>query len=227
MSAILKMQLTNAPGVNEFPRVVFALHEERILRYFSAAERDMDRAFRYYLWNCALCESFHFALHVAEIVCRNAIHKALIARFGERWFEDTRLLRLIDKRYRNELRSILNEERLQHGNGVTGHHVVSASTFGLWEHFSAKRFDRLLWAKGVGSVFPNAPKEITRQDIQNLIESVRRWRNRIAHHRAIFDKGPMRKHQDALNLIKFVCADTYAWVAKASRVPMALQLRPA
>jgi hypothetical protein len=125
------------------------------------------------------------------------------------------------------LASILNEEKLQHGNGVTGHHVVSSSTFGFWEHFATKRFERLLWTKGIRSIFPNAPNDIRREDIQALIESVRRWRNRIAHHRAIFDKGPMRKHQDALELIKFVCADTYAWVTKASRVPMALQLRPA
>jgi hypothetical protein len=46
------------------------------------------------------------------------------------------------------------------------------------------------------------------------------------HHRAILDRKPARKHQGALDLIRWVCADTAAWVASSSRVPTASTLRP-
>jgi hypothetical protein len=62
--------------------------------------------------------------------------------------------------------------------------------------------------------------------LHGLIESVRRWRNRIAHHQAIFDKGPVRKHNDALELIRWVCGDTGGWVAGSSEVPKAIAMRP-
>jgi hypothetical protein len=226
MAPAPKMQLTNAPDENQFPRVVAALQAERISRYFPAAGKQQSLAFQFYLWNCVICESFHFALHFAEIACRNSIHNALLKRLGDDWFRNELLHRLLDDRYYEELAKAVDDERSQHGNYVTGHHIVSALSFGFWEHLATKRFDRFLWAKGPREVFPNAPNGMSREEIQKLIESVRRWRNRIAHHRAIFDKGPTRKHQDALDLIKIVCADTFAWVASNSKVPEAIRLRP-
>ena len=109
---------------------------------------------------------------------------------------------------------------------MTAHHVVSALTFGFWEHLVTKRFERYLWSRGLRATFQGAPKEKTFEDLHALIESVRRWRNRIAHHRAIFDKGPMRKYQDTLELISWACPTTTAYVAASSKLPAALGLRP-
>jgi hypothetical protein len=191
------------------------------------AGNDQNRAFALYTWNCAICESFHFSLHFAEISCRNALHRALLHRFGDYWYNNSLFLKLLDPKYQDEVYAVLVGEALQHGENVTGHHIVSGLGFGFWEHLATKRFDRLLWARGIRSVFPNAPKGATREEIHDLIESVRRWRNRIAHHRAIFDKGPTKKHQDVLDLIKIACADTFMWVSGLSRVATAINLRPA
>ena len=220
------MQITNSPEAARFQKIVLAIQEQRITRYLPAAQKDREVAFKFYLWNCTLCESFHLPLHFSEIVCRNAFHQGLLNRLGERWFENRVFLGLLDDRYVRELDDALRTERLQHGSALTAHHIVSALTFGFWEHLATKRFDRFLWAKGVQEIFPCAPKGTTRIDIHSLIESVRRWRNRIAHHRAIFDKGPMRKYQDALSLIKWICDDTGVWVASSSKVPVAISLRP-
>jgi len=203
------------------------MQPERIARYLPAADKKKDVALQYYLWNCALCEGFFFSLHMAEIVSRNALHNGLMKRCGDDlWYKHTTFLGLLGERFKNELTEALDREREQHGKRLTSHHLVSALTFGFWEHLTTKRFERFLWAKGVRNIFPCAPKDAERHDLNILIESVRRWRNRIAHHRAIFDKNPMRKHQDALELISFVCSDTYTWVAASSCVPAALGLRP-
>lgn len=220
------MQLPSAPGDEKFPIIEAALQGERVARYMPAAGRDKNVAFQYYLWNCALCEAFFIPLHFAEIVCRNALNNALTARAGDKWYEDRTFRKILDERFRDELIDAVGKERAQHGAALTSHHVVSALTFGFWEHLATKRFERYLWARGIHPIFPGAPKGKVYGDVHDLIESVRRWRNRIFHHRAIFDKGPMRKHQDALELVKWACADTSAWVAAASRVPVAIALRP-
>jgi hypothetical protein len=226
MLADLKMQITNAPSAQQFRAIVVALKTERISRYMPSAGKDQERAFKYYLWNCLLCESFHLPLHFAEVLCRNALHEGLRKRFGDNWFGDRLFLSILDERFRNELTDVISVEAQDHGQAMTCHHVCSGLTFGFWEHLVTKRFDRILWAKGIRNVFPCAPKQATRQELHALIESVRRWRNRIAHHRAIFDRGPMRKYQDTLELIKWVCTDTGVWVASVSRVPEAITLRP-
>jgi hypothetical protein len=134
------MQLTNAPGPREFQSIEIVLQAERIDRYMPAAGKERAAAFRYYLWNCALCEAFYLPLHFSEIVCRNALHNALIARAGPTWYENATLLTILDERFRAELREAVSKERYQHGRRLTAHHVVSALTFGFWEHLATKRF---------------------------------------------------------------------------------------
>jgi hypothetical protein len=220
------MQLTILPSDEVLPKVALAIQTERLARYFPAAGGEIQSAFKLYLWNCAICEAFFLPLHFCEILTRNAIHKALLTRGVERWFEDETFHKLLDPRFKKELDLAIRQEKKQHGNKLTGHHIVSALTFGFWEHLTTKRFDRYLWAKGIAPAFPFAPKDKTYKDVQTLIESVRRWRNRIAHHHAIFDKGPVRKLQDADELIKWSCGDTATWVASVSRIQYAVALRP-
>lgn len=220
------MQLPNPPEGEKFPNIEIALQPERIGRYMKAAGDNKPMAFNLYLWNCSLCEAFFISLHFSEIVCRNAIHQAILARGDENWFKNKTFKGILEDRFRRELEEVVKKEAAQHGQKMTAHHVVSGLTFGFWEHLATKRFERFLWAKGIHKAFPCAPQGKTYEDLHALIESVRRWRNRIAHHRAIFDKKPTRKHQDALELIRWVCGDTHSWVAATSRVPLAISMRP-
>ncbi|RWD32157.1 MAG: hypothetical protein EOS34_21790 [Mesorhizobium sp.] len=226
MSVDVKMQLTNAPDAKEFPLIEVAMHSHRLLRYMPAAGKDKNVAFQYYLWNCAISESFYMTINFAEIVCRNAIHNALLFRLKDKWYDDATFRKIIHPRYLSELNAAIADEALEHGNKMTPHHVASSLTFGFWEHLVTKRFERLLWSKGIGHNFPGAHYSKKRQDLHDLMESVRRWRNRIAHHRAIFDKDPTRKHQDTVELIKWVCGSTGTWITANSKVPAAIALRP-
>ncbi|MDD3289253.1 MAG: Abi family protein [Alphaproteobacteria bacterium] len=220
------MQLPSSPNPQEMPYFEAALQPERLNRYMAAAEDDKDQAVRLYLWNCTLCEAFLIPLHFSEIVCRNALQRSLKAKLGNNWYENETFLKILDERYRCELAEAIKQERKQQGGAMTAHHVVSALSFGFWQHLVTKRFDRLLWSAGIKTHFPNAPAHKSREDLSELIEKIRRWRNRIAHHRAIFDKGPMFKYQAAIELIKWVCPTTAAYVASISKVPAVIELRP-
>lgn len=220
------MQLINLPTLEKLVFIEKSIQKERILRYLPAADMDLESAFALYIWNCSLCESFYVSLHFAEIVCRNAINKRLVAKCGDRWFENNKFQNLMNEHFRKELKAAIAKEAKQHGSKLTTHHIVSALTFAFWEHTLTKRFDRLLWLEGIHVSFPNAPSNITREKLHALIETVRRWRNRIAHHQAIFDKKPMKKHQDVLCLVQWACEKTGDWVASSSKVPLIISKRP-
>ena len=220
------MQVVNAPEPALLAKILSAVQVHRIERYMPAAGGDHEAAFSFYMWNNALSEAFHPSLHYAEVICRNAVHAALLYRAKERWYEEELFIKLLDPRFARELRDAVDAERTQHGDDLTCHHVVSALTFGFWEHLTTKRFERYLWPKSIRFSFPGTPNGKTRDDLHGLIESVRRWRNRIAHHRAIFDKGPTKHHADALDLIRWCCPTTAQWVSSMSRVAAIVNERP-
>ena len=220
------MQLTNAPTAVQFPAIIAAMHDDRIDRYVPAAGGNQEDAFRLYLWNCALCEAFYMPLHFAEIAVRNAIHSRLTARLGEQWFDQQLLKNIIGDRQLHDLDDAVREERNRHGLLMNRHHLVSSLSFGFWQHLLTNRFQRLLWPRGMKDAFPNLPNAMQRSDVHDRIEIIRKWRNRIAHHKAIFDQGPTRKYQETIQLIHWVCHDVAQWVTDSARVSEAVALRP-
>lgn len=219
------MQLTNPPEPGKLPNIEKAIHFERLKRYLPAAGNDSKLAIAYYLWNCDLCGAFYIPLHFAEILTRNAIHNALVARFGQNWWDDAIFRKIMDPRFLSEMDKAVYEEKQLQGANFTNNHVVSAISFGFWEHLTTKRFQRTLWHRGLHHSFPGIGLK-TLIELHDLIESVRRWRNRIAHHQAIFDKTPGKKHQEVINLIHLVCVDTSSWITSISRVQQTIDLRP-
>ncbi|WP_417812510.1 hypothetical protein [Thalassospira alkalitolerans] len=201
------------------------LSDRRLQRYAPAADDAGVAREDIYLWNCDLSEAFHFALHMAEVTCRNSIHSALLYK-GDHWFEDRTFRELLDAPRLNDLDIALSDEKAQHRTAFDTHHLVSALSFGFWEHLTTKRFKRYLFPKGFQKNFKYAPWNANLEDLHDLIESVRRWRNRIAHHNAIFDKGPSSKYQDALKLIAWSSPDLEAWVASRCRVNQIINARP-
>lgn len=220
------MQLPMKPDATQLVAILRAVHDDRIDRFLPAAEGSREDAFLLYCWNCSLCEAFYLPLHFAEISVRNAINSHLIQRLGAEWYENRALIGSLDPKRQSDLSDLLDSERARHGAKLTCHHLVSELSFGFWQHLLTKRFQRIVWARGVHTAFPNLPEAMDRQDVFDRVETVRKWRNRIAHHKPIFDKGPTAKLQDTLELIHWVCADVAKWVTSASRVTGAIQMRP-
>ncbi len=220
------MQLPNEPVGPQLVAIIRAVHDDRIDRFLPAAAGSREDAFRLYLWNCALCEAFYLPMHFAEISVRNAIHEHLTNRLTHKWFENQAFINTLDHRRRQDLEELLEAERRRHGDKLTCHHLVSELSFGFWQHLLTKRFDRFVWARGLQTAFPNLPESIGRQEVHDRVEVIRKWRNRIAHHKPIFDRGPSARYQDILQLIRWVCIDVADWVTSASQVSSAVALRP-
>src|SRR3977135_1987277 len=95
----VNVQLINGPPSEQFLAIERALQPERVARFMAAAGQEKEAAFAFYLWNCALGEAFSVPLHFCEMACRNAIHAALLGRFGGTWYREALLLKLLSERF--------------------------------------------------------------------------------------------------------------------------------
>jgi len=202
------------------------LSAPRLGRYLGEAKGDKHYALRLYVWNGRLCEAFYLPSQMAEVATRNAIHKALIAKHGDNWFERGAFLCALPERLRKELNEVMRKERETYGAAATVNHFVSGLTFGFWIHLLTAKFDDVFWPSSFASCFPNKPRNINRQALYDRAERLRVFRNRLAHHKPIFDRAPKSEYQNLLELVKWVCVETHWFTLQISHVDQTINAKP-
>ncbi len=205
-----------------------ALSVARLGRYLPAAGGDRYRALRLYVWNARLCEAFYLPCQIAEITIRNSISRALSSHYKtDEWYTKGGFLCQLPPRLKGELDDVISDKRGDHGAGMTHDHVIAGLSFGFWTHTLTKNFENAgIWPKNISLAFPCAPINISRSDLYKRVDSVRSFRNRIAHHYAVFDKAPNSMHKDILEVIEWSCEET-AWLVRGlSKVSQTINARP-
>jgi len=202
------------------------LSPARLGRYMPAAEGDVNMALRLYIWNIRLCEALYLPLQFAEVAARNAIQIPVGKRFGASWFVNHKFVNLLPPRMKDELANTVRIEEAKRGPSLTQDHVVAGLSFGFWVSLMASSYDKQLWAHGVLWSFPNALATENRQTIHALLDDMRKFRNDVSHHVAIFDRHPQREFRNALRVVEIICADTHWLAVHTSRVSSVLNERP-
>lgn len=220
------MQELNALDDAQFQAIETAISPSRLKRYMGAAERDRWFALQFYIWNANICEAFYMPIHIFEIVVRNSINKALVNKYQGTWYEHLHFLQWLDDDSRDILNRTVAKERQKHGANLTHEHIVSELSLGFWENLTKVSWKNQIWPNGIAQFFPNAPNTATIESINSKIQSIRTFRNRIAHHSAIFDKNPTRKLQIISEVITWSCVTTATWVNSTSGVAPAISQRP-
>lgn len=203
-----------------------SLSEARLARYLGEAKGDPHYGLRLYVWNARICEALYLPTQIGEVAVRNAIHTALCGKHGDEWHKRGGFLCTLPDRLKQELESVLREERTAYGSGMTLDHVISGLSFGFWTHLLTKNYQDVLWPAQFRHAFPSKPKEITRQVLHERVNRLRVLRNRIAHHKPIFDRSPTAEYQNLLDLLSWICADTRWFVVTTSRVAQVIGDRP-
>lgn len=192
----------------------------------SSAGVDKQMALQLYVWNGRLCEAFYLPTQICEVAIRNAIQNALKNKHGENWFERGVFLCTLPDRLRDELGNVMRTERSAYGHGMTVNHIVSGLSLGFWVHLLTKNYDGVLWPDNFPLVFPNKPENVGRDQLYGMVDNLRIHRNRIAHHKPVFDRRPTAELKNLMTLIEWICDDT-SWFAKAiSAVPQTINQRP-
>ncbi|MES5097423.1 hypothetical protein ABUK73_04255 [Agrobacterium sp. BA1120] len=202
------------------------LSRVRLSRYMPAAKNDPQFALRLYVWNVRLCECLYLPIQFTEVATRNAILKPVQKRFSAQWYQNPKFENILPPRLRDELREAVRKETRKHGVTLSGDHVVSALSLGFWVALMGKAYDKHLWHNGIKGSFPYAQKAIGRSQIHSMLEDMRKLRNDVMHHAALFDKTPQAKLADVMGLLALISHETEIYVKTLSTLNSVINQRP-
>lgn len=219
-----------------FREVATRLTALRLESYLRAADGEIEAAIRLYDWNTNAAGALHGDLGHLEIVFRNTIDAALV-QYGategwpDVWYQRTGLFPGRHSRRAREDISTARQRATRGGRRAEEHgRVIAELNFGFWRYLCKPPYLTSLWVPAVASAFPlhptaNRPEQV-RADVADRMQRLHFLRNRIAHHEPIHQRDLSRDHEQLLELVGWMCPDSYAWIAATSRTPRMLATRP-
>lgn len=204
------------------PDKLAALHlsisQGRLAPYLLAASDDLEAAMRLYELNARLSSIFYTPLQTLEVTVRNALDAEFCAAFGNDWIDLKGIT--LQKQQQDDLRKAIDEAATDDkGNSVdyTRDAVIAELNFGFWVGVLGPKNEVEIWRKAAWKAFPHRPKGTERKAVQGALNSVRRLRNRIAHHCRVIHRDLVADHATILDVIGWVCPDTRDWTAALSQ----------
>jgi len=203
-----------------------AMSPARLARFRSLTSTDRNLALRMYVWNARLCEEFYIPLQFTEVTLRNGIHQRLQQVFGPNWHVNQKFTSIIPDRHKGDLTNVVASERAKRGAGFTVDHVIAGLPFGFWQNLMGKGVAHVLWKYNVNAVFPKAPLGTKREVVFDKLEQLRKFRNNVMHHYAIFDKNPTTEYNNIRTLLNWMCPHTLWLMGELSNPAAVLARRP-
>jgi hypothetical protein len=185
---------------------VFQFHfsAARMNRYLLAAGHSKRRAIKLYTFNLTLAQAFHPLLGIVEVVLRNQINDILTTHFADAdWIINQKSgfmvdpsLQYVHKRTRRPVKNdfLKNEiskaeKRLRKsGITVTSGKIIAEQTLGFWTELFEPHHYKLLSGKPI-QIFKSLPAGYNRKKVNQELDKIRRFRNRINHNEPICFSG--------------------------------------
>ena len=190
----------------------------RLAPYMAMADNQLEAALRLYQLNASLSAALYGPLQTLEVTVRNSMDRQLTDRFGATW--DVPGAILFQKQQRDDIDKAVREISVnERGAPVDWTHdqLVAELNFGFWVGALNPKNDVEVWRKALWKSFPNRPKGIERKDVQGALNSVRRLRNRVAHHCRIIHRDLVADHRTILEVLGWICVDTRDWTESLSQ----------
>lgn len=200
-----------------------AISPARLGTYLKRTHYNARRALDLYAWNIRAGAALYPVLQVNEVALRNAVNRGLESQFGPRWPYSQGFLRSLP----SQDRALFLKERgkVERRLGIpqvsTGD-VVAAQTYWFWVMMLTSRFENRIWKREFTSSFPHAPASVTRDVVHSRADTIRKLRNRIAHHEPLMEFDLLGAYHRALAMVRWVSPTTAAWTTQ--RWPPAREL---
>ncbi|MFD6219992.1 hypothetical protein [Nocardia asteroides] len=204
------------------------LSAPRAQTYISATGGDLTRAMALYSWNARIAAALMVPFHFAEIATRNAVSDALTATYGPRWPWDSTFEHSLPGPGGGAYNPRRDLTRARSGQRTTGK-VVAELKFAFWQSMFTARHDVRIWDNHIHALFPSTSVHTVGQlrgRIYTDLDSIRKLRNRVAHHEPIFSRNLAGDLTRLLDLVELRCADTAAWLRAMEEVSAILPQRP-
>jgi hypothetical protein len=192
-----------------------SLSEERLGTYLSRTEWNLELGIRVYEKNLRVSEAFYAPLQCLEVCLRNRMHLALSARYGGDW------LKSADTPLQKNCRTKIQEATDKLKNPPPVGSVIAELTLGFWVGLLSRRYDETLWRECLCNVFKTQTgKRLPRKAVHTLLDRIRRFRNRVAHHEPVIFADYESSHDEILDAISWMCPETARWARAQSRLPI-------
>lgn len=215
----------------EVAAITKSIAPDRLSRY-AAPPGNADTLYplKLYNWNAQVSGAFIPPLQICEVVMRNAIAEAIESIYGPAWpWESAFECSLPNPAHGHSLRAELLKAR-----AITRHQhtpkVIPELPLYFWSQMLTSRHDTRIWNHHLLNVFPNLPAGTPVQSGRGMLhqhmESIRKFRNRIAHHEHIFN-APLTSHLALIReLVAYRCQPTLAFLDQVESVTDVLGKRP-
>ncbi|QQG28462.1 hypothetical protein JFY74_20900 [Pectobacterium carotovorum] len=188
-----------------------------------------EKALKLYMWNAQISAAFFVPLHVCEVLTRNAISEVIETVYGDRWpwsigFERSLPIPIHGYKPKDDL---ISGRRNQPTTGK----VIPELKFVFWQKMLTGRFDTRLWNNHILTAFPHAVAQglsaaQLRQNLYSDLETVRKLRNRIAHHEPIINRNLLDDFATIKRIIAYRCEHSVEWMQNNQMLLPLLTLKP-
>ncbi|MBB5297483.1 Abi family protein [Deinococcus metallilatus] len=197
--------------VSPNPTTVIVLLSQARLSTYPGAD-DASRLANY-AKNARLSEALFPVLQHLEICLRNRWETVFVMRFGDAWYNDATLDRLLDDYGQEELRKAKKKLR-DRKRPLSSGAVVAENTFGFWTSLFGRRYEKTLWVPNARNLLPHAmPTDRNIHNIRVDLEMIRKLRNRLAHHEPILLRSTLwDDYETALKWLNWIAPEVREWL---------------
>lgn len=165
----------------------------RLNRYLLACGNNPIKALALYRYNVQLSQKFYAILNVFEVTLRNAINMHYKEYFSDPDWIKTQLSADGLLGSHPQIKTISETMAILIAtNRYSNDRMVSSVTLGFWTYlFTKVPFQR--GGKTLLTIFPHKTHSLGQRTIYNELQTIKAFRNRIAHHEAICFNSEGRK----------------------------------
>jgi len=212
---------------NELPFIISA---PRFATYLQAMGNDRDKALALYEWNLDLSSALIVPLQVCEVAIRNGVAEAIQTVHGPNWPWTNGFIRSLPRPKRQfDYNPALDLTRCAKVQPTTGK-IVAELKFAFWENIFTKGQDSRIWDTHFRTFFPGSPINLTIAQCREIaykdLRSIRRLRNRIAHHEPIFTRNMADEYRRIHDMIAWRSPISASWMDKKQVVLPLVAQRP-
>lgn len=179
----------------EYSKLEYYLSQPRLERFLRAASNSQEKAQRLYRVNLRVSQAFYPVLNLFEIFLRNTINYHISSYFSNpNWILSEKIGFMSDPTLRPSRfflkKSIQKAEKTikRKGSSISSGKVIAEQSLGFWTSLFDTHHYKLIGGSPIHA-FPNKPTHANRNLINQKLNKIRKFRNRIYHNEPICFNG--------------------------------------
>ncbi len=218
----------------------FYFSDYRVKRYLEATANSNTKSINLYKLNLKVSQAFHPLLGVLEVVIRNRIYALLSLHFkDDDWiinqkngfmsdsslkFKHKRTGQIIINDFLKKEVEKAESRILKSKNEITSGKIIAEQSLGFWTDLFEVHNYKLLKGKPI-KIFKHLPAGYGRKQINEELNNIRRFRNRINHNEPICFKGnkidfdnTLLVYESIINLLDWISPELLNFISDIDQV---------